>query len=175
MAVFRLTVITGLDVVSQSDSRFYAFYNPRDLRTLKNAVMQLENYIIAEGPFDAIMAFSAGTVVSAAYLLKHSLQQTRGHTGPIRAAVFLSSATSTAEFEYLGLRPGNISINVPTAHIWGSHDGIAPTGGHDMATMCSPEKCFTFIHGGGHEVPKKEALTGAVHTIRRMLQIVDQD
>lgn len=162
-------VVVGLEAISSGDSPFFAFYNPQDLSTLQDTIKQLEHYIVQEGPFDVLMGFSEGAVLAATYLLT----QKAGQVGSIKAAIFLSSAETADELEYMGIDPSKASIKIPTAHVWGSSDRKAPSGGKDLAALCEPIMCLTLVHDGGHELPKKEALTKAVHTIRRTLQNVN--
>jgi hypothetical protein len=141
---------------------------------LQHAISQLDEYVTAEGPFDAVMGFSAGAVLAALYLV---LKQQQGLPAPLKCGIFVASASSTRETAYLGLdaqgeRDGP-HICIPTAHIWGSNDGIAPTGGAGVTQMCDPSRCLTYVHDGGHEFPRKERLTTAVHVIRRVIKLAE--
>jgi pimeloyl-ACP methyl ester carboxylesterase len=163
---------------------FYGYYNPQDLDSLPGSLSQLEDYIATYGPFDVLMGFSAGAVLAAAYLLqKESRRQEHSKAeatdvdadvnvnpyAPIRCAVFLASAESANELRYLGLDEQQAVIQLPTTHIYGATDDTAPTGGGDLSRVCDPSVRTVMIHQGGHEVPRKEALTEAVHAIRRTL------
>lgn len=129
------------------------------------------------------MGFSAGAVLAAMYLVQK--QRQAGEAGPaktqtpFRLAVFLSSASSSAEFAYLGIHISRDDsseplIKIPTAHIWGSADETAPTGGLDLSRLCDPATRLTLVHDGGHEVPRKHLLTESVHVIRRTILLAEQ-
>jgi pimeloyl-ACP methyl ester carboxylesterase len=166
---------------------FYGYYNPRELDSLPRSLSQLEDYIATYGPFDVLMGFSAGAVLAAAYLLQRESRRQKDREAkatdadaeadidpyaPIRCAVFLASAESANELRYLGLHEPQAVIRLPTAHIYGARDVTAPTGGEDLSRVCDASLRTVVIHQGGHEVPRKEALTEAVHAIRRTLLMV---
>jgi pimeloyl-ACP methyl ester carboxylesterase len=151
---------------------FYGYFNPKTMEGLSSSLAQLDDYIATEGPFDVIMGFSAGAVLAAAYLLQREAAQQSYRS--IRCAIFLASADSTDELKYLGLDRQELVIRIPTAHIWGSADEITPTGGRDLSRLCDPALRSIMVHEGRHEVPRKEALTEAVHTIRRTLLLANQ-
>ncbi|KAI0022606.1 serine hydrolase FSH [Xylariomycetidae sp. FL0641] len=162
-AVFPAAMSAGIGGLSSPGHSFYAYYDPGSLDSLQSTLTQLKDYVATEGPFDAIMGFSAGAVLAAAYILQvpnGSIEE-----AAFKCAVFLSSAVSKAELKYLGL-DGRM-IQIPTAHIWGSNDDTAPTGGQDISRLCNPRRRFVYTHDGAHEVPRKKHLTEAVHTIRR--------
>ncbi|KAI1771758.1 serine hydrolase FSH [Hypoxylon cercidicola] len=161
--VLRAPMSQGVEALSSSEDNFFAYYDPKDLATLKHSIAQLDDYISTEGPFDAIMGFSAGAVLAAMYMID---RQRRNGSVPFRCAVFLSSAESTSEMSFLGVGSHDI-IRIPTAHIWGANDTLAPTGGGDLCRICDPDLQLTAIHDGGHEIPKKSYLTETVHVIRR--------
>ncbi len=164
---FTTEVVPGaVEALSSPDDRFFAFFNPADLSTLSRAICQLDEYVAAEGPFDAIMGFSAGAVLAASYLIE---KQRKGGKTPFRYGLFLSSASSAAEMQYLGVDALKDVILIPTTHIWGSADETAPTGGVDLSNLCDPTLKMTLVHDGGHQMPRKEYLTEAVHIIRRTI------
>ncbi|KAJ5715854.1 serine hydrolase FSH [Penicillium malachiteum] len=148
------------------DQDFYAYYNPDDAATLPVVLDQLSSYVDAQGPFDGVMAFSAGAVLAALYLLQHWQQ---GKLLPFRFAVFFSTASSEAELAQLSLDPTPGCLKLPTAHIWGQNDLTAPTGGAAIASLCDPSQAFVSVHEGGHEFPRLSKLTEAVHMIRRAI------
>ncbi|KAI0002770.1 serine hydrolase FSH [Xylariaceae sp. FL0662B] len=156
----------GVEALATPDQSFYAYYDFDDLSTLETALDQLNGYVFAEGPFDVILGFSAGAVLAAVYLLDKERQ---GDIVPFKCGIFLSSADCKAETSYLGLDMHSKSITIPTAHIWGCNDELAPTGGEDLGRMCDPACRRRLVHDGGHEIPRKGFLTEMVHLIRRTI------
>ncbi|KAL2758195.1 hypothetical protein ACRALDRAFT_1080133 [Sodiomyces alcalophilus JCM 7366] len=189
-AAIEAPMSEGVETLASPDAKFYAFYDPNDLSTVPHAISQLDKYVAAEGPFDGLVGFSAGAVLAAMYLAQKQRQGGEGgpakpQTPPFRCAVFLSSASSSAEFAHLGVdisaysNDGDSStsdplIKIPTAHIWGSADETAPTGGLDLSRLCDPATRLTLVHDGGHEVPRKNLLTESVHIIRRTILLAEQ-
>ncbi|KAI0415232.1 serine hydrolase FSH [Xylaria grammica] len=161
-----MSQVHGVEVLSSPNQSFYTFYNPEDLTTFHTAIKQLDEFIAMEGPYDGIMAFSAGAVLAASYMLE---KQRQGQIVPFDCAIFLSSANSTVEKCYLGLDTYHDVIRIPTVHIWGSNDAIAPTGGKDLSLLCQVEHSLTFVHDGGHEIPRKGSLTEIAKLIRRTI------
>lgn len=167
-------------MLSSPGESFYAFYNPRDLSKLQNSINQLDRYISAEGPFDAIMGFSGGAVLAAMYLKHQHFQQDQGEGEaklPFKCGIFLSSASCRMEGRTVGVDvegAGKSLIAIPTVHIWGSNDAIAPTGGEDVSSMCDPAQRQILVHDGGHEVPRQDYLVESVHAIRRTLDLAER-
>lgn len=52
-------------------------------------------------------------------------------------------------------------IDVPTVHIYGSKDPRYAAGVH-LSGVCEPAKRRVFNHGGGHEIPRTEAVSASV-------------
>jgi pimeloyl-ACP methyl ester carboxylesterase len=150
---------------------YYAFFDPGDLATLQIAINQLDRYISSEGPFDAVLGFSAGCVVAAMYLLQKQQQQP---TVSFKCAVFLSCAEIREEMKYLGADAIGDLIRIPTAHIWGSNDTTAPNGGQDLTEICEPATCLRLIHDGAHEPPRSDHLTEACHVIRQVIKLANR-
>ncbi|KAI1355426.1 serine hydrolase-domain-containing protein [Xylaria sp. FL0043] len=158
----------GVEALSSPGHDFYAFYDPADMATLQIAMDQLDRYIASEGPFDGVMGFSAGCVLAALYLLRKQQQQPPAF--PFKCAIFLSCAEIRQELRYVGADAVCNPIRVPTAHVWGSNDATAPSGGQDLFEICDAETRLVLIHDGGHEVSRGHYLTEACHVIRRVLQ-----
>src|SRR5262245_46228670 len=82
----------------------------------------LEQYVTTNGPFDAVLAFSQGSVLASAFILH---QQTRSQY-PFKCAVFIAGASLTDEpslesdtnTEGCLWKDGD-RIGLPTLHIWG--------------------------------------------------------
>ncbi|KAK7699884.1 hypothetical protein SLS64_011314 [Diaporthe eres] len=159
----------GVEALSLPNQSFYAFYDPGNLVTFHDATRMLHEYVSMEGPFDAVMGFSGGAVLAALYMAE--LQQ-QGKEVPFKCGIFIASADSTAEMRHLGLKSQTEMSHIPTAHIWGSNDVTAPTGGNELSQICKVETRHTVVHDGAHEVPRKQNLTETVHAIRRTFGLV---
>lgn len=52
-------------------------------------------------------------------------------------------------------------ISIPTVHIYGSKDPRYATGVH-LSGICEPGNRRTYDHGGGHEIPRTEAVSTSI-------------
>jgi pimeloyl-ACP methyl ester carboxylesterase len=118
------------------------------------------------------MGFSAGASLTGLYLLQ---KQQRGENAPFECAVFLSVGSIVPALEALGIRELSNKIQIPSVHVWGSRDEVAPTGGIDLYSICEPSRRLSVVHDGGHEVPRKTYVTECVHTIRRIVALALAD
>lgn len=158
---------SGIESLASRDHRFYSLWNPNEPHTLVGALAQLDTYVADEGPFDGVLGFSAGCTLAGIYLAQ---KQQQGQQ-PFRCAVFLSSGPVSTEMERLGLHQGqDRRLRIPTAHIWGSADEVAPAGGRELFEFCEAgPKRQVLVHDGGHEMPRKDYLTKSVHVIRKVI------
>jgi len=157
------------------DDDYFAYFDANVPASVQDAINQLREYILAEGPFDGIIGFSQGAGLAAMYLV----QQAHAKMSPIKCAIFLSSFTvyDPVAFQQQGVirkldpMQDGVPIQIPTVHIWGEREG----GSEDserLRDLCNQSLASTFIHEGGHEVPglgAKGAVTGIVKVVRRGL------
>ena len=169
------------DLTSQQDE-FFAYYEPYSASSFRKAVDDLRDYISAEGPFDAIIAFSQGASVAAALLLEMQLHATPlegSRSRSLSCAIFFAG-----RLPYIDAAPKqsidtifpnseeNTFIDMPTAHIWGANDDLEPGQPQYLTEICKPDGVFTYVHEGGHDIPgsgRDKALIGTVRVIRRAL------
>jgi predicted esterase len=140
------------------------------------ALAQLDAYERAEGPFDAVLAFSQGAGLAAAFMMQRALAEPLRRP-PFRCAVLVSCVwvydpvawAERGEVRTLhGSALGEV-VAVPTVHVWGARDPRRAES-EGMRGFCKAELATVFVHGGGHEVPglgAKEAVSGTVKAIRR--------
>lgn len=161
----------GIESLASKDHRFYSLWNPDEPSTLVEALAQLDRYVEDEGPFDAVLGFSAGCTLASIYMMQ---KQQQGRQQPFKCAVFLSCGPISTEMGLLGLQQGgpngpNQRLRIPTAHIWGSADEVSTTSGAELFELCEAgPKRQMLVHDGGHEVPRKDYLTESVHVIRKV-------
>ncbi|CAD6447148.1 b02d05e5-f9f0-4a0e-a536-713537cd595b [Sclerotinia trifoliorum] len=177
------TYLTGNDVCFT-----YFDYGSED--SISKALEDLARYVVEEGPFDGIMAFSHGASLASMFIIQ-SLQKNREalrrspqspEKTPFTAfqcAIFLCgvrptnvclAANADGHIRFLDGHLDGVVIDMPTAHIFASNDGAMPGESEKLSELCAPDNRVIFIHDQGHEVPKsKEAVLGAVHAIRRVI------
>ncbi|EHA19568.1 hypothetical protein ASPNIDRAFT_38991 [Aspergillus niger ATCC 1015] len=178
----------------------YAYFDPSQPSTYATALEQLEAFLIAEGPFDGILAFSHGAQLAASFLIERA--RSAASSSPagarsIRCAIFLSGGipyqwsssptaaalpdvgklTPIAEAEREGTATPSalpVLLQLPTAHIWGQNDTSYPGTSVVLSRLCKPEWRAVFVHDGGHEVPgsrSRASLLGALGAIRQTIHL----
>ncbi|MCJ1262835.1 hypothetical protein MMC22_002705 [Lobaria immixta] len=165
-------------LVSEHDE-FFCYLDETSASSCITALDDLETYMAAEGPFDAVMAFSQGASLAATLMIQKLWQDPiQQHINPLfKCAVFFSGgipgdpvAIRRNEPRLLDHATDGEVIQVPTAHIWGSKDPQHLSFGLPLSQLCKNETRMVFTHEGGHEVPgssSKDAVTGSVNAIRR--------
>lgn len=141
-----------------------------------STLVNLDNYLAVEGPFDMVLAFSQGAMIAATYIIWKS-RQSPDLPLPFKGAVFLS-ASGAYDPDLLrkgflrALTPrvdGNL-IRIPTAHIWGRGD-ISSRKASDLSGLCASDTRHIYIHPGGHEIPGAR-MNGAVRYIVQIIRRV---
>ncbi|KAI0904705.1 DUF341 domain protein [Ustulina deusta] len=170
--------------VSLTDG-FFAYADLSDRSSCLAALDNLDRYIAAEGPFDAVLAFSQGAALALAYIAQRWAQDpVREQLAPVfKCAVLFSprNAYEAALQRIADITPatpallhGNIAtasvevIGIPTAHIWGRND--TDTDASSVIGLCASAGRETYIHDGGHEIPGARTIAsvkGCVQAIRR--------
>lgn len=170
VGVLKLTQFLGMeDLVSPGDE-FLQYGVANNGESLAQALLDLEEYIEEEGPFDGLMAFSQGAGFGATYLIRQSQQ---GVAPAFRFAVFFCGAAAQdpcAPFTDNGQKLDGV-IKIPTAHIWGKNDELWHFG-PALSQSCLGSVKEEYIHDGGHEIPGPRdpiRLARAVQAVQRTI------
>ncbi|KAH8645578.1 DUF341 domain protein [Tricladium varicosporioides] len=141
------------------------------------AISQLSNYIIEEGPFDGVIAFSQGAALVSTYLMQFG-DKNPGIAMPFRCAIFLSGsrpyhakALLERKVEHIELENGGAFLNLPTTHIWGRQDTLKSQS-EALWNLSDEKQRDGYIHSGGHEIPgarAQEDLQRCIKAIRRTI------
>jgi hypothetical protein len=162
--------------IFSSDSSYYSYFDHTSVKSVQNALLQLDDYISNEGPFDGLLAFSQGAGLGAMYLVQNAKDK-RNSTPPFKCAIFLSSMVvydasayeERSEVRVLDPSTDGEPVQIPTVHVWGKGDGRAQDS-ETLSKLCSRRGATVFVHDGGHEVPGlsiKGAVPGTVKAMRR--------
>lgn len=164
--------------VTSSTDEFFSYADIEDVESCLKALELLDSYVIAEGPFDGVLAFSQGAIIAASYLARRRQlgQLSKKSDLPFKCAIFFS-APAVYRIENGQLRPmtrdaDGEMINIPTAHIWGSND--TTINGQAISDLCASETREIYVHEGGHEVPgarMNSAVKSSVQIIRRVISM----
>ncbi|KAI1638277.1 DUF341 domain protein [Biscogniauxia mediterranea] len=168
------------EVTSNMDE-FFSYADIKDIGSCLKALDLLDAYVVAEGPFDGILAFSQGAIIGASYLVwkMQTAPESKPPTMPFKCAIFFSAS---AAFDFRALENGEFReltrdvdgelIQIPTAHIWGLNDTTIDA--VTVSGLGTPDKTETYVHDGKHEVPgvrMKAAVKSSVQTIRRVIEM----
>lgn len=137
------------------------------------ALDDLDAYIRSAGPFDGVMAFSAGGILASTLIVRNAQQHA---LPPFGCAIFFCSggpcdpsALARGEVSPLSYIRNEEVIDIPTAHIWGRNDPRNLTYGSLLSELCRTQLKSVFVHEGGHEIPgarDRVALSKAVGCVR---------
>lgn len=62
--------------------------------------------------------------------------------------------------------PPGLQIKIPTAHVYGSRDPRY-FAGMQLSSLCDPQTRKAYNHGGGHEIPRGEAVSRTIADLVR--------
>lgn len=166
---------------------YFGYFDNTSSEGFRKAIDAFDAYILDEGPFDGVIAFSQGALLTSTLLARKEKDQKDSSKAkldgmmkrPFKCAVFFSGGVPVAYDALLGgeIRAMELGaeceiISIPTAHVWGSQDTLWPGRALALSEMCSSNMRTVYIHDGGHEVPgskSKAAVTGTVHAIRKTI------
>lgn len=160
------------DLFSDNEE-YFAYFDPSNPSSLRQAIADLESYIQTNGPFDCLLAFSQGASLSGTLLLGKGPLDAMG----FKCAIFLAAglpfcAEALKRNEMLQLdKTSDLRISLPTAHIWAANDPLGPISSA-LDALCCPQVRHVYIHNEGHVVPNRrspETFRAAVNVIRRSL------
>ncbi|PLB42609.1 uncharacterized protein BDW47DRAFT_97488 [Aspergillus candidus] len=172
----------GVERIALKDEPVYAFFDPENPDTGRQAFAHLQNYLRDEGPYDGVIAFSQAATMVLTYLVYIAEQRTMGISidTPFKFAVLMSIVQPP--IDYGALENGTVEdaslerlkgiVDSPTAHIWGALD-VEPKGAAKASEFCREDVRWTYVHERGHEVPgygSRVDVTRAVNVIRRAVE-----
>ena len=164
--------------VSPSDD-FLQYANDTSSQSCRKALSDLETYIIEDGPFDGVMAFSQGAGLAASLLI-HQMQ-TDAHKARLypafSCAVFFSGGVpqdpraerNEGSSRLMRWEDDGEVIEIPTVHVWGRNDTFYPTFGPVLSKLCKASEREELVHNGGHDIPgSKDPVT--VENVARLIK-----
>ena len=144
---------------SSPDNESLAYYDP-NVESVRAALKDLRDYIISNGPFDAVLGFSQGASLAASFIAQQSLDLTRDARCDFKCAIFIcgiKGVHTAGSGRILGVEEDGEIIQIPTVHIFGSGDSLVQES-LDLSLICDHRTRVLFDHKGGHEVPRGAAL-----------------
>ncbi|KAK2612509.1 hypothetical protein QQS21_001447 [Conoideocrella luteorostrata] len=157
---------------------YFVYFDPSRPSTFLDAIDQLGKFILSNGPYDGVIAYSHGAQLVvpmlARLLVRHPTSQR------FKGATFFSGGTPfdfdvTSNRQHLNhidpLKTG-ILLNFPTANIWGQNDQQYPGTSQILSMISRPEWCTEFVHSSGHGIPRprdQQDVQGCMKAIRRTI------
>ncbi|KAK6334104.1 hypothetical protein TWF696_002606 [Orbilia brochopaga] len=164
-----------------NDDDYFAYFDPRNPSEIYKAIMDLEKFIEAEGPFDGVIAFSQGASLVSSLLIKQGYlngSATEKAANYFKCAIFIAAGSPISldalqrnEVELL-TEGSELRIYIPTAHIWATNDPVGPAMSAVLQALCAPQVRHAYVHNEGHIVPgtrSPDSLRAAVNVIRRVI------
>ncbi|KAI0190175.1 DUF341 domain protein [Xylaria flabelliformis] len=156
-----------------SADEYFEYADFKDLDSCAKALDDLESYMRAEGPFDAVMAFSQGASLAVSYIAQRMGQDLSLLNVPMfKSAVLFSPIAALHPSLTLDAAVDGEVIDIPTALIWGRNDSVADTA--SISGLITPRLRETYVHNGGHEIPgprMKDDVRNVVQLIRRVMSL----
>ena len=147
------------------------------MASCRQVLQELDAYVTAAGPFDAVMAFSMGASLAATLMVRSSKLHA---TPPFSCAVFFCGgvpsdplALDQNQSRQLSYSSDGEIIGIPTAHIWGKNDPRASSFGSMLSQLSNSKLRTIYVHDGGHEIPgarDRVTLMKAVDCIRTTVE-----
>ena len=148
----------GLEGFLSPEDGCFAFFE-ESAEGLRSALKDLEGYVNAEGPFDAIMGFSEGASLAASFIA--SQKNWSEDSPPFKCAVFICAGGAwDSQGQGKQLQPSDLDdlIHIPAANIMGSKDEHYAQS-FNLSQGCDIRTREIFDHGGGHEIPRGPKVT----------------
>jgi len=160
--------------ISNTEAVHYTYYDLKSPKDFIDTLDQLEQYIAAEGPFEAVLAFSQGAGFAAMHIVRTALE---GKPSPFQCAILIcpnevyDPVAWFDSHQILPLDPAVYGrpIRIPTVVIYGEKDPYKDRS-ERISMVCDLSKLVVYQHPGGHEVPGlgvKESVSQVVKMIRR--------
>ena len=143
----------------------------------RSALEDLNDYIEADGPFDAVMAFSQGASLAATLIARPAGRENFAVNGGFKCAVFICAGKVFDPATIMGGKLRSLDakvdgevIRIPAAVIVGSKDPQVEQS-LGLSKLCSAQGREVVDHGGGHEVPtsSKAATLRMVDAINKVI------
>lgn len=151
-------------------------YSDGSAESTREAVSDLADYIIANGPFPCVLGFSMGASLLATLLLS---ADARSAANQIKSAIFLSG---TAPCDWDELQKGRIrflngkdvprqdAIRTPTLHAWSAFDLDYPGQSCQLVQACKEDNRKEIMHSAGHAIPIADhEITNIAAAIRELI------
>ncbi|KAF2469065.1 uncharacterized protein BDR25DRAFT_289247 [Lindgomyces ingoldianus] len=166
-----------LSNLSDPSEQHYAYYDIASPFSFVTALDHLEAYILEEGPFDGVIAYSHGAGLAAMLLVRE--KYLKPSAPPLfKVAIFFSPVSVYDPVAYQERQEvrvlddvggGPPAIDIPTVVVYGEGDPRMEEC-KGVKAICNSKYLWEYVHDGGHEVPGigvKNAIPETVKVARR--------
>lgn len=174
-----LTYFAAIEPFVSASDDFLQYADDTSSQSCRRALSDLETYIVEDGPFDGVMAFSQGAGLAASLLI-HQMQKD-AHKARLypafSCAVFFSGGVpqdpraegNEGSTRLMRWEDDGEVIEIPTVHVWGRNDTFYPTFGPVLSKLCKASEREELVHNGGHDIPgPKDPVT--VEKVARLIK-----
>lgn len=169
--------VPEISSLSNIGGSYYAYFDPDSPLSALKALNDLRDYLLTEGPFDGVLAFSQGANLAAMHAIRESQRDYETDTPSLstfRLLVLLSASVvhdpvafeKRGEIKALSSFASGELIQIPTVHIWGGLDAMKEESAVS-SKLFSGDLSTVFVHSGAHDIPAKHDITEAVKAMRR--------
>jgi hypothetical protein len=173
----------GVEAIASPGDEFLRFAEEGDIPGYQTVYRHLEELVAAEGPFDAVMAFSEGAAVASSLIVDCIRSSSIGKASPFdfKCAIFFCAgnpidinAMHRNELVYLDCEKDGALISIPTAHIWAREDNVHRGFGRRLSKVCHVDTKEEFIHDLGHTIPGAQSGEGVPETVCVIRRTIDR-
>jgi pimeloyl-ACP methyl ester carboxylesterase len=164
--------------MSDTDAAHFAYFDAGSTSSVITALDHLDTYLATQGPFDGVIAFSQGAGLAAMHIVRKEYENPVGKP-PFKCAILFSpnalydprAWVETGEVRPLDPAVDGHPIKIPTFVAWGEQDAWKEEC-ETVSRLCNPEKLFSFVHRGSHEIPGvglKEEVAPMMKLVKRCI------
>ncbi|KAH6663383.1 serine hydrolase FSH [Halenospora varia] len=174
----------GISQIAAADTETFTWSDETSVQSCSEALRDLETFVDDSGPFDGLLAFSAGAALAATLLIHRSnMQPGRQQINQtFKCAISFSggipgdpvSILERKELRQLDPKIDAGKIQIPTAHIWGSNDFLYPTFGPVLRDLCLKDTREEYVHQKGHAIPGSQDKTDMEKTVRIIRRTIER-
>ena len=147
------------------------------MRQVYTAYTYLYEVIQKEGPFDGVIGFSQGAVISVALLLHHAQKHPDEPPDALfRFGIFFScpALPIEEEMDHDAEEWGDLQLRIPTIHVCGEADSDwFEKSQETFYERCEEGTATMIMHKGGHLIPKDKQMVDKIFVeIGKLLETI---
>lgn len=159
--------------------RFFGF-SPDNIAMCNDVIRIVVRFVVTNGPFDGLVAFSEGASVAAGLIIEDSQRSTPMFQ--FKCAIFFCglapvdmelTAQVGGRVRHLSKEVDSTVLRLPTAHVW-SLEGDHGDMGRALQELCEESLREEFVHDLGHDIPGSRSDEGLTETLRVIERTIER-